>query len=257
MKILGRPALFTVTTLCVIWVLPLVALIVRSLGRSGLENYSATLRQSGIARALLSSFIITATTVVAVLAVAALAGFAFSRLRFPFRTAIYSLLLTGLMLPSGAILVPFAELNKAFGWGDTYAAVIFPYIALFCPLGLLLMKGAYDALPEELFEAAVLDGCGVWGSFRSVALPLTGPALSVVGLWTFLSTWNEFLLALLFLHDPAVKPISVIPLGFQQRYFVDVPKIFAALVISQIPVVLAYILMQKRFNLGMLAGVDK
>ena len=93
--------------------------------------------------------------------------------------------------------------------------------------------------------------------FRSVALPLVVPAASLVALWTFLSTWNEFLLALLFLNDPSVQPVSVIPLRFQQQYFVDVPKIFAALVLSQLPVVILYIVTQRRFNLGLLAGSGK
>jgi len=257
MKILGRPSLVLVTTLAVVWALPLVSLVANSLERDGLGNYAAVIQQGGVLTSLVNSAIITATTVTAVVLITSLAGFAFSRLRFRFRNATYAVLLTGLMLPAGAILVPFAQLNRALGWGNTYAAVIFPYIALFFPLGLLLLKNAFDNLPDELFEAAALDGAGVWRMFRSVAMPLVVPAASLVALWTFLSTWNEFLLALLFLNDPAVQPVSVIPLQFQQQYFIDVPKIFAALLLSQLPVVILYIVTQRRFNLGLLAGTGK
>lgn len=257
MKILGRPSLLIASTLAIVWFLPLIALLARSLDRAGFENYAAVLQGGDILRNLMNSAIITLITVFGVVAISALAAFAFSILRFPGRNVIYGILLTGLMLPAGAILVPFAQLNQAFAWGNTYAAVIFPYIALFFPLGLLLLKNAFDGLPHELFEAAAIDGGGVWRMFVSIALPLGGPAVALVALWTFLSTWNEFLLALLFLHDPAVKPVSLVPFQFQQQYFVDVPKIFAALVISQLPVVLLYIFTQRRFNLGALAGIGK
>ena len=257
MRILGRPALVITATIAVVWVLPLLSLISKSFSGDGLGNYAAVIEQGNVARSLLSSAIITLVTVFAVVAITSLAGFAFSQLRFRFRNVTYGVLLTGLMLPAGAILVPFSQLNRAFGWDNTYAAVIFPYIALFFPLGLLLLKNAFDNLPEEIFEAATIDGSSLWRMFRSIALPLAGPAITLVALWTFLSTWNEFLLVLLFLNDPAVQPVSVIPLRFQQQYFVDVPKIFAALVLSQIPVVVLYIVTQRRFNLGLLAGVGK
>lgn len=257
MKILGRPSLILASTLAVVWFLPLIALVSRSFDRAGVNNYSAVLQQGDLLRNLVNSAIITLLTVFGVVLIASLAAFAFSILRFPGRNMLYGILLTGLMLPAGAILVPFAQLNNAFGWGNTYAAVVFPYIALFFPLGLLLLKNAFDGLPQELFEAAAIDGGGVWRMFVSIAVPLAGPAVALVALWTFLSTWNEFLLALLFLNDPGVQPISLVPLRFQQQYFVDVPKIFAALVISQLPVVLLYIATQRRFNLGALAGIGK
>jgi len=257
MRILGRPSLVLAATLAIVWALPLASLVKNSLDRDGLGNYAAVIAEGGVITSLVNSAIITVITVAAVVVITSLAGFAFSRLRFPLRTTVYAALLTGLMLPAGAILVPFSQLNRALGWGNTYAAVVFPYIALFFPLGLLLLKNAFDNIPDELFEAAALDGAGVWRMFRSVALPLIVPAASLVALWTFLSTWNEFLLALLFLNDPAVQPVSVIPLRFQQQYFIDVPKIFAALLLSQLPVVLLYIVTQRRFNLGLLAGTGK
>jgi raffinose/stachyose/melibiose transport system permease protein len=256
-KLLGRPALVISVTLAVVWALPLVSLLGKSFAGEGAGNYAAVIQQGGIGQSLLNSAFITLTTVFGVVAITALAGFAFSQLRFPLRNVSYGILLTGLMLPAGAILVPFSQLNRAFGWGDTYAAVIFPYVALFFPLGLLLLKNAFDSLPEEIFEAAAIDGSSLWRMFWSIGLPLAAPAVSLVALWTFLSTWNEFLLALLFLHDPSVQPVSIIPLRFQQQYFVDVPKIFAALVLSQLPVVVLYIVTQKRFTLGLLAGTGK
>ena len=257
MRLTGKPSTILVTTLAVVWVVPLIILVSRSFGGDGLDNYAVVLGQGGVALSLANSGIITLLTVVGVVFITSLASFAFSRLRFPGRMLLYGVLLTGLMLPAGAILVPFSQINKAFGWSNTYAAVVFPYIALFFPLGLLLLKSAYDALPDEIFEAVAIDGGSHGRMFWSIGLPLTAPTVGLIALWTFLSTWNEFLLALLFLHDPSVQPVSIIPLHFQQQYFIDVPKIFAALVLSQIPVVVLYIVAQKRFNVGLLAGVGK
>jgi len=257
MKFAGRPSLLLLTTLAVVWMVPLLVLVSRSFSGDGIGNYNAVLQQGGVAISLFNSAAITVLTVAGVVFITSLAGYAFSRMRFFGRNVLYGILLTGLMLPAGAILVPFSQLNKAFGWGNTYAAVVFPYIALFFPLGLLLLKSAYDSLPDEIFEAAAIDGGSQWRLFWSIGFPLTGPTIGLVALWTFLSTWNEFLLALLFLHDPLVQPVSVIPLRFQQQYFVDVPKVFAALVLSQIPVVVLYVVAQKRFNVGLLAGVGK
>ena len=257
MKILGRPALFATATFAVIWFLPFLSLASNSLKNGGVENYSAVIREGILGRSFVNSFAITFMTVLGVLIVTTLAAFSFSQLRFPMSRTIYLVLLTGLMLPAGAILVPFAQLNKFFGWGNTYPAVVFPYIALFFPLGLLLIKNAFDNLPDEIFNAAAIDGCGLWRMFWSIGLPLTAPAVILVALWTFLSTWNEFLLALLFLTDPSIQPLSVVPLRFQQEYFTDVPKIFAALVLSQIPIIVLFVAAQRHFNFGLLSGVGK
>jgi raffinose/stachyose/melibiose transport system permease protein len=195
--------------------------------------------------------------VVAVLVFASLAAFAFSKLRFRGRGLLYGLLLSAMMMPVAAILVPLTQLQRLFGLDNTYPGLALPYTALALPFALVLLKNAYDALPDQLLEAAVVDGAGPWRAFLLVLFPLTGPTLSMVGIWTFLSSWNEFLLALLFMSDPEMRTITVVPASFQLSFFVDVPKIFAALVLIQLPVVVLYSLFQRRFQRGLTAGAIK
>ncbi|TDE15839.1 carbohydrate ABC transporter permease [Jiangella asiatica] len=253
----GRLALLLAAAVTVLWMLPLAQLVTVSLRDGGLDNYAAVLRQQGLGRYLLNSAVVTAVTVVLVLALGSVAAFAFSKLRFPGRTALYVLVLTGLMIPVAAILVPLTELETALGWQSTYQGLFMPYAALSLPFALVILRNTYDSLPDELLEAAVVDGAGTWRAFVRVYLPLTAPALVMVGIWTFLNSWNEFLLALMFMVSPDMRTVTVVPASFQLEFFVDVPKIFAALVLIQLPVVVLYGLMQRTFERGLTAGAIK
>ncbi|WP_368497640.1 carbohydrate ABC transporter permease [Herbiconiux sp. A18JL235] len=253
----GRLALVVMLAVTVLWMLPLYRLVTVSLSQGGLDNYAEVISQEGIFRYLLNSAIVTAATVVAVLALASVSAFAFSKLRFPGRNVLYAVVLAGLMIPVAAILVPLSQIQQAFGLYNTYPGLILPYTALALPFALVLLRGAYDALPDQLLEAAVVDGAGTWRAFLRVMLPLTTPTLVMVGIWTFLNSWNEFLLALLFMSAPDMRTVTVIPASFQLAFFVDVPKIFAALVIIQLPVVLLYAALQGKFQRGLTAGAIK
>lgn len=253
----GRIALLAATAVTVLWMLPLARLVSVSLRDGGLDNYAAVIERQGIGRYLLNSAVVTAGTVMLVLALGSLAAFGFSKLRFPARNTLYLLMLSGLMIPVAAILVPLTEIETSLGWQSTYQGLIVPYAALALPFALVILRNTYDGLPDELMEAAVVDGANLWRTFIRVYLPLTGPALVMVGIWTFLSSWNEFLLALMFMISPDMRTVTVVPAGFQLEFFVDVPKIFAALVLIQLPVVLLYALMQRVFERGLTAGAIK
>lgn len=252
----GRLALPLFTAIALIWVLPLVHLVQQSLS-GGLDNYRTVLTQNGLGRNLLNSAIVSAATILIVIAVSSMAAFAISNLAFPLRDTSYLVMLTGLMMPTAAIVVPLSQIVNSLGWNNTYQALFIPYAALAFPFALLLLKAAFDDLPDALAEAAVLDGASHWKLFFRVLLPLTAPTLIMVTIWTFLGAWNELLLALIFEHDPQMQTITVVPLSFQNRFFVDVPKIFAALVIIEIPVVVLYLLFQRRFERGLTAGAVK
>lgn len=253
----GRIGLLVVTAVTVLWMLPLARLVSVSLRDGGLANYTAVLEQQGLARYLLNSAIVTAGAVLMVLVLGSVAAFAFSKLRFRGRNALYVVILSGLMIPVAAILVPLTEIETALGWQNTYQGLFVPYAALALPFALVILRNTYDGLPDELMESAVVDGASVWRAFVRVYLPLTVPALVMVGIWTFLNSWNEFLLALMFMVSPDMRTVTVVPASFQLEFFVDVPKIFAALVLIQLPVVLLYAFMQRTFERGLTAGAIK
>jgi raffinose/stachyose/melibiose transport system permease protein len=253
----GRVGLLIVTAITVLWMLPLARLLTVSVRDGGLDNYAAVVEQEGIGRYLLNSAIVTGAAVLIVLSLASAAAFGFAKLRFPWRNPLYLVLLSGLMVPVAAILVPLSEIETTFGWHSTYHGLFLPYAALALPFALVILRNTYDALPDELMEAAVVDGATMWRTFIGVYLPLTVPALVMVGVWTFLSSWNEFLLALMFMTEPDMRTITVVPATFQLDFFVDVPKIFAALVLIQLPVVVLYGLLQRMFERGLTAGAIK
>lgn len=253
----GRIGLLVVTAVTVLWMLPLARLVTVSLEDGGMGNYAAVLDKEGIGRYLLNSAVVTAAAVLIVLVVGSVAAFGFSKLRFAGRQVLYVLILTGLMIPVAAILVPLTEIEDALGWQSTYQGLFVPYAALALPFALIILRNTYDSLPDELMEAAVVDGAGLFRTFLRVYLPLTSPALVMVGIWTFLSSWNEFLLALMFMVTPDMRTVTVVPASFQLEFFVDVPKIFAALVLIQLPVVLLYAFMQRTFERGLTAGAIK
>ena len=241
----------------ILWMLPLYRLVTVSLKGDGLGNYADVIAKEGLGRYLLNSAIVTSVTVVAVLTLASIAAFAFSKLRFRGRSVLYAILLSAMMMPVAAILVPLTDIQRFLGIVNTYQGLILPYTALALPFALVLLKNAYDALPDQLLEAAVVDGAGPWRAFTKVLFPLTTPTLAMVGIWTFLNSWNEFLLALLFMSSPDMRTITVVPASFQLSFFVDVPKIFAALVLIQLPVVVLYSVFQRNFQRGLTAGAVK
>ena len=257
MRMGSRVGLVIMVGVVILWMLPLYRLLTVSLESGGLDNYAEVLAKEGLGRYLLNSTIVTAATVLGVLVMASMGAFAFSKLRFRGRKVLYALVLSGLMIPVAAILVPLTQIQGLLGFANTYQGLIFPYAALALPFALVLLKNAYDALPDELLEAAVVDGAGGWRAFVRVMLPLTSPTLVMVGIWTFLNSWNEFLLALLFMSAPEMRTITVIPASFQLSFFVDVPKIFAALVLIQLPVVVLYSAFQGHFQRGLTAGAVK
>ncbi|NED97852.1 carbohydrate ABC transporter permease [Phytoactinopolyspora alkaliphila] len=254
----SRPVGLTIAAgVAFVWMLPLLYLGQVSLSRGGLDNYATVLSTQGLGRYVLNSAIVTICAIVIVVVFGSAAAFAFSLLRFRGRTAIYVLLLSGLMLPTAAVLVPLTQIHSLLGWANTYQGLFVPYAALALPFGLVLLKNTYDALPHELHEAAAVDGASHARVFWQVFFPLTIPTVIMVALWTFLSSWNEFLLALMFMATDDMKTVTVVPTSFQLQFFVDVPKIFASLVLIQLPIIALYALMQRRFERGIVAGAVK
>lgn len=240
-----------------VFCVPLVELLRTSLERNGFRNYTDALTQIDLGRNLLNSAIVTGCTVALVLLITLPAAFAFSKMRFPLRNALFLLILLALMIPSIAIAVPVVQIVRAFDWFNRYSALIFPYTALLAPFGLVLAKGFMDQLPKEMQEAGLVDGCSVFQSFLRIYLPLTRPIAMIVVVFTFLGSWNEFLFAMIFMRKAEMQMVTTIPIKFQVDFVTNMPGLFAALVIIQLPVLVLYVLFQKHFKEGLTAGAVK
>jgi ABC-type sugar transport system, permease component len=228
-----------------------------SLSGKGLADYLYILQKSSFPRNFVNSATITGISLAAILAVSLLGAYAFSKLRMPLRRPLYLAVLCMMMFPVAVILVPLFQINFKLHLINSFLAVIGPYVALFAPFNLLTAKNFYDGVPDELMEAARIDGCGSMRTFLSIMLPLSGPIVIVVIVWGFITVWNEYLLALVFLQAPQVQTLTVLPSQFLQAYQGDIPKMFAALVIMMLPVLVIYLVLQRYIAQGLTAGAVK
>lgn len=205
----------------------------------------------------LNSAIVTAVSVTAILLVGSAAAFAFSRYRFRGRGLLLALFALGLILPLQSYFIAQSTLFTQLAITDTRLALIIPYAAMGLSLAIYLLKVYLDALPDELFEAARIDGAGDGRVFWSLAVPLLRPGIATVAIFSALAAWNEFLLALLYIQDDALKTIPTGLLAFSSRYVTDYSLLFSALSIVTIPMIVIYVVFNRQIVEGITAGSVK
>ena len=205
----------------------------------------------------LNSVIATGTSVLAILAFSSAAAFAFSRYRFRFKGVLLGMLSLGLVLPLQSYFIAQSTIFRDLYLTDTRLALIIPYTAMGIPLATYLLKVYLDAVPGELFEAARIDGAGDLRMFTLIALPLLKPGIATVAVFSALNTWNEFLLALLYIQDDSLKTIPTGLLAFSSRYVTDYGLLFSALSIITLPMVVIYIVFHRQITEGITAGAVK
>lgn len=249
-------ALATLIALPFLW--PMVTIVATSFQGAGVvANYSAVVTKTPFLRFMLNSAIISAGTIALVFSTTLLAAYAFSKMEFRGRRALFNAVLVGLVLPAIALIVPMFNIMRGLGLFNTYWAVILPLAAITVPFTVLLTRTYLDGLPNELLEAARIDGASSFRTLVSLVVPLAKPIIAVVIVWTFLQSWNEFFLPLLLLQSVEMQAVTQVPLYFTSTYGSDTPKIFASLVLICLPIVVAYLSLQKFFERGLAAGAIK
>jgi ABC-type glycerol-3-phosphate transport system permease component len=186
-----------------------------------------------------------------------LAGYALARIRFPGRDLIFTFFLIGLMVPFFALMIPLYLLMRDFQWLGTRLALIVPSIGLGLPFGIFLMRSFFKSLPEELADAARIDGCGEFGIFRHIMLPLAWPGLATLAVFQFLGAWNMFVEPLLLVQKDDLRPVGLAIFFFQGRYTTDRGMVATGLLLTILPVLILYILLQRKFIEGITAGATK
>lgn len=208
----------------------------------------------GLGRFYLNSLLVTGVSVFVVLALASLAAYAFARLTFPGRDAIYYLFLIGLLLPPQTVVIPLFTLLRDLGLLDTYLALILPYSSWPLALTVYLLRSFYRTLPGELEDAARMDGAGLFATYWHVMLPLVRPALVTMAILNAVNLWNELLFALLFIRDESLRTLPAGLLAFYGYYSVDYKLVFAALSIATVPILLLYFVFQRQIIAGLTVG---
>ena len=222
------------------------------------ENYPRAWVASNIGRLYWNSIYVSTLSMIATIAISALAGYGLGRIRFAGRGLVYGIVLIGLTIPLQIALIPLFMNLRALGLLNTPFALIGPYTGFGLAFGTFIMKGFFEGLPRELEEAARLDGAGEFGIFARVMLPLTRPALATVAIFTFLQNWNEFLFALTFIAEGRMRtlPTGIYAL-LSSEFYGNYPILAASLVLFSVPVLVLYFLFQQQFVEGITAGALK
>ena len=224
---------------------------------AGLGNYVKAIRQGNMGSYFINSLWVTGLSAAAVVCFGAWAGFALGKARFPLRKLWLALFFVGMILPVQSYLIPLVGLLEALGIHDSLWALILPYTAQNLPVAILLFAAYFSTLPPELEEAARLDGVGTARFYFSILLPVARPAVATIVVITCLNTWNEFIMAMLFIVDPAVKTLPVGMIAFEQSHNTDYPALLAGLSLISLPTLLVYALFNRRVIRGVIAGAVK
>lgn len=223
-----------------------------------LENFATAFKEAKISVYLLNTLKNTAATVVVDILFLTLAAFAFSKLYFKFKKVFWYMILINMLIPTAIILIPmYIQVNK-MGINNTLAAIVFPYYQGLAPMGLILLKNYMDNIPNELMEAAKIDGCSLPRILVSIMVPLVKPMMVTVAILAGMGAWNEYLWALVSLTDQTKYVLSIgISLIQSQTNIFGYTSVFAALTISASFFVILYLCAQKTFVRAICEGAVK
>lgn len=261
-RLLARVVMYGVLVfLLALWLYPIGVAIYKSIQVGGWSNYSAVLNHDTFDywAAIGNSFLMAGVSTIVIIAIAALGGYAFSKMRFRGREVIYRALLACLAVPIAAVVTPLFFTINSMGLRDSRLGVIIPMIAFNVLMMLLMMRNHFDSIPDELLEAATLDGCGSFEIWWRVLLPLSGPALATVGVLSFVYCWNEYLLPNLLLTSPELFPVTkaISLLQFDRMSLEQISQLYAGLILMTVPSIIVYLFSQRYLQAGVTAGAVK
>lgn len=220
------------------------------------ENY-VTAWKSGISSYFLNSVIVTGASCFLTVLVSALGAYGLSRFEFQGKAFVLIICLGGLMLSPQVSLIPLYSIIQKLGIYNTHLALILPYVAYRIPLTILLIRAYFLSIPEELEEAARLDGCTSLGILFRIFIPMSTPILLTTTILTAYYTWNEFMFAIIFIDDDSLRTIPAGLMQFRDALQTDWGVLLAGLTISAAPIVMLFLFMQKYFIRGIANGSVK
>lgn len=257
--------------LAIIYIVPLLWVLITSLkddstlmlspwampARLEWGNYEFAWTKGHLGTAMLNSLIVCTTTLVVSMLFGAMAAFAIAKLRWKLSKLTMYYFLIGMMIPIHTILIPLFVQFSGWKMSNTLIGIIIPYITFSLPITIYIMVGFFEGIPNELFEAACIDGCSVYKMFSTVAIPLAKTGFMVTGLMSFVSNWNELLLAMVFISNEAKKTLPVSLTKFVGPYHTNYCQMFAAIMIAIVPTIIAYVAFANQIVEGLTAGAVK
>ncbi len=220
-------------------------------------NFVRAVTEADMPALLASSAFIVAAVVPIALVISTMAGFAIGLLRVPGAGALLLLFVFGLTLPYPGIIIPIYFLERTIGIYNTRLAIVLPLIGLYMPFAVFWMRAHFVNMPGEISEAARVDGASAWDLFWKIHLPLARAPLSSLGILMAVWTWNQFLLALVLVEDPAQRTMAGALGAFQGHYATDIPLLCAGTLLILIPTLVIFVLFQRQIITALLQGSVK
>ena len=221
------------------------------------SNYTTALHTGNMGLYFMNSAIVAISTILITLIVALMATFALTRLIWKKRKTLNKFFMLGLTIPIHASIVPVYVTLSKLNMLNTYWALIIPYSAFSLAMAILVCTGFMNEIPRELDESACIDGCGVFGIFFRIIVPLMKPAVATVGIYTFLQCWNELMFANVFISKNAYRTLPVGVQALSGQYTTEWGPIGAALVLATFPTLFVYIFLSKKIQESFIAGAVK
>mgnify|MGYP001168469105 CR=1 FL=1 len=221
------------------------------------ENYIRSFQAMPFDLAYFNSFYITVIVVVFQVLFCSLAAYAFAKFTFPGEKCLFFLVISIMMVPKQVIIIPQYLILQQFGWIDSHLALIIPEL-LFKAFGIFLLRQFIRGIPKELEEAAIIDGANPLRIWWSIILPLIRPALAAFAIFAFKDMWNQFLEPLVYLNSPELFTVPMLLNSFKGLYTADWALLMAGTVISVLPILIVYVIMQRQIIEGItLTGIKR
>jgi alpha-glucoside transport system permease protein len=260
--------------IAIIWLAPTVGLLVTSFRprsdiqvtgwwesflqfRYTLANYGEVLSGQGMLQAFINTFLIAVPSTLIPLVLASMAAYAFSWLHFPFRDGLFLLVVALLMIPVQVAFIPLLKLFAPTGLLNSYGAIWLTHTAFALPFGIFLLRNFFITLPRDLIEAARIDGSSTIGIFRTIVVPLSVPAIAAYGIFQFLWVWNDLLMALVFVQNGKMWPMTKAIQNLLSQYGTEWHLLAAGAFILMAVPLLVFFSLQRYFVQGLLAGSVK
>lgn len=221
------------------------------------SGYDAAINDVGLPNFFLNSFIISTGSVISVLTVTTLAAYPIARFEFRFRNTLSLIFSLGIVVPITSLIVPEILIIRTLGLFDTRHGLILLYTAIYFPISFVVLRSFFLTIPQEIEEAAIMDGASYWRMLTRIILPIATPGLSTIGVLVFVFTWNEFLYSLLIMSSSENRTVQVAIQFFRSQFDFNIQGMYAAVTMVMVVPIIVYIIMQERVVSGLTAGATK
>ncbi|MBH5318935.1 carbohydrate ABC transporter permease [Paenibacillus sp. GSMTC-2017] len=221
------------------------------------ENYSDAFTSGNYLKYIGNSIVVTGITLLLTIVLSGMVSYAITRFKWRYGNIIMIIFMVGIMIPIQSTLLPLMIIFKKIDILNTHASIIIPYVAFSIPLAVFILSGFLRSIPSEIEESAMIDGANIYRIFYSIIIPITVPPIMTVMILTFISIWNEYIIAATFLSSDSLKTLPFGLNSFVGQYTANYGAIGAFLVLGALPVATFYFILSDKITKGMVAGAIK